>query len=109
MAPKKLDPSQLVKAKPFKAPESEEELRGMALYNQNCRLCHDPRLFKLKSPLRLPSAASNLTGLFEPPRSRSAEAVKASIMNGYPTLMPSFRNSFSDEEYAALIAYIKTL
>ncbi|BFM14678.1 hypothetical protein R50073_08610 [Maricurvus nonylphenolicus] len=98
-----------VKAQPFKAPANEKEYQGMALYNQNCRLCHDPRLFRLKSDLRLPSAASSLVDIFEPPRSRSEQVFRQVVTDGIPTLMPSFRNSFNPEEFDALITYIQSL
>ena len=81
----------------------------MALYNQNCRLCHDPLLFKQKSPMRLPAAATPMQGYFSPPRSAPEEVFRTIVKEGVPDQMPAFKYGLSPEDMDNLIIYIKSM
>lgn len=107
--PKEKKKPELVVAAPFKAPANEQELRGMALYNQNCRLCHDPMLFRQKSPMRLPPAATPLKGYFAPPKSAPEELFKTFVNEGVPNQMPAFKYGLSADDMENLIIYIKSM
>ena len=88
---------------------NEQETRGRALFNQNCRLCHELRPVGAKNPNREDNVGPNLAGLFGPPRSRPEAVVKVFVMQGVPDKMPGFRYGLKPEEIDAIIAYLKKL
>ena len=87
----------------------EQQTMGKTLFNQNCRLCHEPRPAKAKDPTLEENVGPSLAGLFRPPRSRPEAAVKVFIQVGVPDKMPGFRYGLKPEEIDAIIAYLKTM
>lgn len=88
---------------------NEQQARGKALFNQNCRLCHTPRPVGAKNPELEDNIGPNLAGVFDPPRSRPEAVVRTFIQQGISGLMPGFRYGLDAEEIDAIIAYMRTL
>ncbi len=88
---------------------NEQETRGRALYNQNCRLCHSPKPVGPKNPNLEDNVGANLAGVFRPPRSRPEVVVRTFIQQGIADKMPGFRYGLKPAEIDAIIAYLKTL
>ena len=88
---------------------NEQETRGRALYNQNCRLCHTPKPVGPKNPNLEDNVGANLAGVFRPPRSRPEVVVRTFIQQGIADKMPGFRYGLKPAEIDAIIAYLTTL
>ena len=86
-------------AAPAQAFLSEQQLLGMRLFNQSCRVCHTKP--QMTSPLYGPLLSRNSLGGQE-------EALRAFIANG-SAKMPAFRHHFKPAEIGAIAAYIRTL
>ena len=84
---------------PLGASAQEQQLLGMRLYNQSCRVCHTkPQLTSQQ---------------YAPPLSRVSlngndDALRKQIADGSPK-MPGFKYHFKPAEIEAIVAYIKTV
>jgi mono/diheme cytochrome c family protein len=77
---------------------SAQQLEGMRLFNQSCRVCHTKP--QMTSPQYGPVLSHvSLQG--------NEEALKAFIANGSPR-MPGFRYHFKPAEIDAIVSYLKT-
>lgn len=77
---------------------SPQQLEGMRLFNQSCRVCHTRP--QMTSPQYGPALSRvSLQG--------NEEALKAFIANGSPR-MPGFRYHFKPAEIDAIVSYLKT-
>jgi mono/diheme cytochrome c family protein len=81
------------------SPLGENELTGMRLFNQSCRVCHAKP--QMTSPLYGPELSQSSGG--------GQEAVlREVIRNGTPR-MPGFKYHFEPAQIEAIVAYIKTI
>lgn len=76
-----------------------QQLEGMRLFNQSCRVCHTKP--QMTSPQYGPALSRVSLGGNE-------EAMKAFIANG-SARMPGFRYHFKPAEIDAIVSYLKTL
>jgi mono/diheme cytochrome c family protein len=77
----------------------DQQLLGMRLFNQSCRVCHTKP--QLTSPQYGPVLSTNTLG-------GKADIIREVISNGTPR-MPGFKYTFKPAEIDAVIAYIKTI
>jgi mono/diheme cytochrome c family protein len=77
----------------------DQELLGMRLFNQSCRVCHTKP--QLSSPQYAPVLSMNSLG-------GKADLMREVISNGTPR-MPGFKYHFKPAEIDAIIAYLKTV
>jgi mono/diheme cytochrome c family protein len=77
----------------------DQQLLGMRLFNQSCRVCHTKP--QLTSPQYGPVLSMNTLG-------GKADIIREVISNGTPR-MPGFKYTFKPAEIDAVIAYIKTI
>ena len=80
-------------------PLNEEQLLGMRLFNQSCRVCHTKP--QMTSPLYGPQLSQDSAG-GEP------STMRAVISNGTPR-MPGFKYHFAPAQIEAIVAYLKTI
>jgi mono/diheme cytochrome c family protein len=78
---------------------SEQELLGMRLFNQSCRVCHTKP--QMTSPLYGPELSRNSAGGQE-------NVMRDVISNGTPR-MPGFKYHFDPAQIDAIVAYLKTI
>jgi mono/diheme cytochrome c family protein len=78
---------------------TDQQLTGMRLFNQSCRVCHTKP--QLTSPLYGPQLSQSSAG-------GSAEVMREVIGNGTPR-MPGFKYHFDPAQIEAIVAYLKTL
>jgi mono/diheme cytochrome c family protein len=78
---------------------ADQQLTGMRLFNQSCRVCHTKP--QMTSPLYGPQLSQSSAG-------GSAETMRDVISNGTPR-MPGFKYHFEPAEIEAIVAYLKTL
>ena len=84
---------------PLAASAQSEEMLGMRLFNQSCRVCHTKP--QLASPQYAPVLSKvSMKG--------DDEALKNQIANGSPK-MPGFKYHFKPAEIDAIVAYLKTV
>jgi mono/diheme cytochrome c family protein len=77
----------------------EQQLTGMRLFNQSCRVCHTKP--QLSSPQYGPVLSTeSLSG--------KADVMREVISMGTPR-MPGFRYHFEPAQIEAIVAYIKTI
>jgi len=81
------------------AGSNDQELLGMRLFNQSCRVCHTKPT--LSSPQYGPVLSMDSLG-------GKADAVREVISNGTPR-MPGFKYHFKPAEIDAIVAYVKTI
>jgi mono/diheme cytochrome c family protein len=81
------------------ASTTNQQLLGMRLFNQSCRVCHTKPT--LSSPQYGPVLSMDTLG-------GKAEVVREVIGNGTPR-MPGFKYHFKPAEIDAIVAYIKTM
>jgi mono/diheme cytochrome c family protein len=88
------------------APLTKQQLEGLALYEQRCAHCHrDNDLALKKVPPDLHNLFSRAT---LPSRAPATDAqVTAVVLNG-KGMMPPFSGRFTQEQMAALLAYLHT-
>lgn len=82
--------------------QTDAELRGEALFNKTCFLCHNPTV----QTKRVGVAVTDLVGLFKRP-GVTEEYVGQRIQDGLPRLMPAYRNTYTPEELSNLVAYLR--
>lgn len=76
-----------------------QQLLGLRLFNQSCRVCHTKPT--LLSPQYGPALSMNTLG-------GNADAMRAIIGAG-TARMPAFKYDFRPEQIDAIVAYIKTI
>jgi len=81
------------------AAPGDQQLLGMRLFNQSCRVCHTKP--QLASPQYAPLLSMDTLG-------GKAEVMREVIGNGTPR-MPGFKYHFKPAEIDAVIAYIKAI
>ena len=78
---------------------SDQQILGMRLFNQSCRVCHTKP--QLSSPLYGPALSrQSLNG--------DVSVMREVISNGTPR-MPGFKYTFNDTQIAAIASYLKTV
>ncbi len=77
----------------------DQELLGMRLFNQSCRVCHTKP--QVTSPQYAPVLSRETLG-------GDAGTMREVISNGTPR-MPGFKHHFEPAEIDAVVAYLKTL
>lgn len=77
----------------------DQELLGMRLFNQSCRVCHTKP--QVTSPQYAPVLSRETLG-------GDAGTMREVISNGTPR-MPGFKYTFKPAEIDAIVAYIKTI
>ncbi len=77
----------------------DQQLLGMRLFNQSCRVCHTKP--QLTSPQYGPVLSMNTLG-------GRADIIREVISNGTPR-MPGFKYTLKPAEIDAVVAYIKTI
>lgn len=88
------------------SPLTQQEIQGKNLYAGRCAHCHED------NDLGLAKVPPNLHSVFRHPKLPSGmpatdEQVQTVVLNG-KGMMPNFAGRFSDEEMAALLAYLHT-
>jgi mono/diheme cytochrome c family protein len=78
---------------------TDQQLTGMRLFNQSCRVCHTKP--QMTSPLYGPQLSQTSAG-------GNAEVMREVISNGTPR-MPGFKYHFESAQIEAIVAYLKTL
>src|SRR6267378_671946 len=78
---------------------NDQQLLGMRLFNQSCRVCHTKP--QLTSPLYGPALSRQSLGGQE-------DVMREVISNGTPR-MPGFKHHFEPAQIAAIAAYLKTV
>ncbi len=78
---------------------NDQQLTGMRLFNQSCRVCHTKP--QMTSPLYGPQLSQSSA-------SGSADVMRDVISNGTPR-MPGFKYHFEPAQIEAIVAYLKTL
>jgi mono/diheme cytochrome c family protein len=86
-------------------PQTEQQMRGEALFFQNCTLCHTTADNRGQKGLGI-LAPTELIGLYKRP-GLSDTTVRQFIMTGSPGKMPGFRYTLSADDLDDLIAYLK--
>ena len=77
----------------------DQQLLGMRLFNQSCRVCHTKP--QLTSPQYGPALSKETLG-------GRADIIREVISNGTPR-MPGFKYTLKPAEIDAVVAYIKTI
>ena len=83
-------------------PQTDAELRGDALFQKTCFLCHVPT----GQSKELKIAVTDLVGLFKR-TGVTEEYVRQRIQDGIPRRMPAYRSTYTPAEFDNLIAYLK--
>ena len=97
-----LDAQSGAPAAPPGKPQTDAELRGDALFQKTCFLCHTPT----GQTRELKIAVTDLVGLFKRP-GVTEQYVRERIQAGIPERMPAYRHTYTPEELDNLIAYLK--
>ena len=92
-------PIALANAPAGSAELSEQQLRGRALFNQSCRVCHTPPA--LNAPLYGPALTRG--------NQRGKDDVLSEIIQDGSPRMPGFKYQFSADQIGAIIAYLRTI
>ncbi len=87
-------------------PLSPDEAEGKHLYSGRCAHCHEENDLQLK---KVPPDLHNVFSHDKLPSGAPAtdEQVKRVVLNG-KNMMPAFTGRFTDEQMAALLAYLHT-
>jgi mono/diheme cytochrome c family protein len=78
---------------------SDQQLLGMRLFNQSCRVCHTKP--QLTSPLYGPALSQKSLG-------GQADVMREVVSNGTPR-MPGFKHHFQPAQIDAIVSYLKTI
>ena len=78
---------------------TDQQLTGMRLFNQSCRVCHTKP--QMTSPLYGPALSQSSAG-------GNPEVMRDVISNGTPR-MPGFKYHFEPAEIESIVAYLKTV
>jgi mono/diheme cytochrome c family protein len=90
---------------------TEQQLKGAAVFFQRCSLCHLAKTFGAGGSKYccVASLGPDLSGRLKDVTPDQEEAVRAIILNGGPTYMPSWKYGLTPGEIDDIIAYLKTL
>ncbi len=80
-------------------PLNDQQLLGMRLFNQSCRVCHTKP--QMTSPLYGPQLSQNSSG--------GQEAVMREVISNGTPRMPGFKYHFEPAQIEAIVAYLKTI
>ena len=80
-------------------PLNDQQLLGMRLFNQSCRVCHTKP--QMTSPLYGPELSQNSAG--------GQEAVMREVISNGTPRMPGFKYHFEPAQIEAIVAYLKTI
>ena len=83
-------------------PQTDEQLRGDALFQKTCFLCHVPT----GQTKELKIAVTDLVGLFKRP-GLTEQYVRQRIQEGIPRRMPAYRYTYTPAQLDNIIAYLK--
>ncbi len=83
-------------------PKTDSELRGDAIFQKTCFLCHTPT----GQTKELKIAVTDLSGIFKRP-GVTEEYVRQRIQEGIPGRMPAYRHTYTPTEFDNIIAYLK--
>src|SRR5262245_57037249 len=88
-------------AQPAAAPASldDQQLLGLRLFNQSCRVCHTKP--QLTSPLYGPALSRQSLG--------GQDAVMREVISNGTPRMPGFKHHFEPAQIAAIAAYLKAI
>ena len=78
---------------------NDQQLLGMRLFNQSCRVCHAKP--QMTSPLYGPELSQNSAG--------GQEAVMREVISNGTPRMPGFKYHFEPAQIEAIVAYLKTI
>src|SRR5213596_2022442 len=78
---------------------TDQQLLGMRLFNQSCRVCHTKP--QMTSPLYGPELSQNSLG--------GQEAVMREVISNGTPRMPGFKYHFEPAQIEAIVAYLKTI
>ena len=78
---------------------NDQQLLGMRLLNQSCRVCHTKP--QMTSPLYGPELSQNSLG--------GQEAVMREVISNGTPRMPGFKYHFEPAQIEAIVAYLKTI
>jgi mono/diheme cytochrome c family protein len=78
---------------------NDQQLLGMRLFNQSCRVCHTKP--QLTSPLYGPALSQKSLG-------GEATVMREVIGDGTPR-MPGFKHHFQPAQIDAIVSYVKTI
>ena len=84
-------------------PQTAAEQRGEAQFVKTCMLCHGPTTGQARA---LDLGAPDFIGLFKRP-GITEEYVQQMTRVGIPRLMPGYQYTYTPDELADLIAYLK--
>ena len=90
---------------------TEQQLRGAAVFFQRCSLCHLAKTSGAGGSKYccVASLGPDLSGRFKDVTPDQEQAFRATILNGGPTYMPSWKYGLTSDEIDDIIAYLKTL
>jgi mono/diheme cytochrome c family protein len=90
---------------------TEQQTRGAGVFIQRCSLCHLAKTSGAGGSkfCCAPALAPNLSGRFANISPEQEQAYRDIILNGGPTVMPSWKYGLTPEEIDDIIAYLKTL
>jgi mono/diheme cytochrome c family protein len=90
---------------------TEQQTRGAGVFIQRCSLCHLAKTSGAGGSkfCCAPALAPNLSGRFANITPEQEQAYRDIILNGGPTVMPSWKYGLTPEEIDDIIAYLKTL
>ena len=77
----------------------DQQLLGMRLFNQSCRVCHAKP--QMTSPLYGPELSQNSGG--------GQEALMREVISNGTPRMPGFKYHFEPDQIEAIVAYLKTV
>ena len=80
-------------------PLDDQQLLGMRLFNQSCRVCHTKP--QMTSPLYGPELSRDSAG-------GQDNVMRDVISNGTPR-MPGFKHHFEPAQIEAIVAYLRTI
>ena len=78
---------------------NDQQLLGMRLFNQSCRVCHTKP--QMTSPLYGPELSRNSAG--------GQEAVMRDVIGNGTPRMPGFKYHFEPAQIEAIVAYLRTI
>ncbi len=78
---------------------SDQQLLGMRLFNQSCRVCHTKP--QMTSPLYGPELSRDSAG--------GQETVMGEVISNGTPRMPGFKYHFEPAQIEAIVAYLRTI
>ena len=90
---------------------TEQQTRGAGVFIQRCSLCHLAKTSGAGGSkfCGAPALGPTLSGRFANITPEQEQAYRDIILNGGPTVMPSWKYGLTPDEIDDIIAYLKTL